>query len=100
MIELHVEPELLEKASRVCDDLRDDLRRGVSDVGDETRAAVSGLPGWQTRVALEQLRWSWSDDLAGLERYLSQVGDALQGCAMDYRYSDEASAARFDIPGR
>ncbi|MEV4467320.1 type VII secretion target [Micromonospora echinofusca] len=100
MIELHVEPELLEKASRVCDDLRDDLRRDVSDVGDETRAAVSGLPGWQTRAALEQLRWSWSDDLTKLDRYLSQVGDALQGCAMDYRYSDEANAARFDIHGR
>ncbi|MEU4774641.1 type VII secretion target [Micromonospora sp. NPDC023644] len=100
MIELHVEPELLEKASRVCDDLRDDLRRGVSDVGDETRAAVAGLPGWQTRAALEQLRWSWSDDLTKLDGYLAQMGDALQGCAMDYRYSDEASAAHFDLGGR
>ncbi|MEH0973322.1 hypothetical protein V6U77_19560 [Micromonospora sp. CPCC 205546] len=100
MIELHVEPELLEKAARVCDDLRDDLRGGVSDLGDETRTAVAGLPGWQTRTALERLRWSWSDDLRKLDRHVSAVGDALQGCAMDYRYSDEASAAHFDLPGR
>ncbi|MEU6076956.1 type VII secretion target [Micromonospora sp. NPDC047074] len=100
MIELRVEPELLEKASYVCDDLGDDLRRSASGIGDETRAAVAGLPGWQTRTALEQLRWSWSDDLTKLDGHLTTVGEALRGCAMDYRYTDEANAARFDIRER
>ncbi|MER6591404.1 type VII secretion target [Micromonospora purpureochromogenes] len=100
MTELRVEPDLLEKASRVCDDLRDDLRRSAADIGDETQAALSGLPGWQTRTALEQLRWSWSDDLTKLTGYLSKIGEALRDCGRDYRYSDEASAAHFDIRGR
>jgi hypothetical protein len=55
---LHVGPDLLEKASHICEDLRDDLRRSAADIEDETQAAFSGLPGWQTRTALEELRWS------------------------------------------
>ncbi|MER7335220.1 MULTISPECIES: type VII secretion target [unclassified Micromonospora] len=97
MTEVRVEPDVLEKASHVCDGLRDDLRRSTADIGDETQAALAGLSGWQTRTALEQLRWSWSDDLTKLSSYLSNVGDALGDCARDYRYSDEASAAHFDI---
>ncbi|MEK8106547.1 type VII secretion target [Micromonospora sp. M12] len=100
MVELRVEPELLDKAAKVADDLRDQLRKSAADVGDETDAAVAGLPGWRTRAALEQFRWSWSDDLAKLTTYLTSLGDGLRGCATDYRYSDEASAARFDIRGR
>lgn len=100
MSEVRVPPELLEKASRVCGDLRDDLKRGAADIGDETRAALSGLAGWQTRTALDQLHWSWSDDLTKLDGYLSKLGDALHGCALDYRHTDQASAARFDIRGR
>ncbi|MGN9808147.1 hypothetical protein ACTMSW_02150 [Micromonospora sp. BQ11] len=63
-------------------------------------AAVAALGGWQTRAALEQFRWSWSEDLSKLADYLTKVGDGLRECASDYRSSDEASAARFDIRGR
>ncbi|SCL36943.1 Excreted virulence factor EspC, type VII ESX diderm [Micromonospora pallida] len=100
MTEVRVEPEVLEKTSHVCDDLRDDLRRSAADIEDDTQAALSGLPGWQTRTALEQLRWSWSDDLTKLTGHISNIGDALRGCARDYRYSDVASAALFDIRER
>ncbi|MEV4210170.1 type VII secretion target [Micromonospora sp. NPDC049662] len=100
MTEVRVEPELLDKAARVADDLRNQLQRSAADVGDETDGAVTGLPGWQTRTALEQLRWSWSDDLAKLTNYLTALGDGLRLCATDYRYADEANAARFDIRGR
>ncbi|MEW2386002.1 type VII secretion target [Micromonospora sp. NPDC047707] len=99
-MELRVEPELLDRAAQVADELRDELRKSAADVGDETDGAVAGLAGWQTRTALEQLRWSWSDDLAKLTSYLEKVGDGLRGCARDYRYSDEASATRFDIRRR
>ncbi|MFG1869182.1 type VII secretion target [Micromonospora arborensis] len=100
MVELRVDPELLDKAARVAAELREQLRKSAADIDDETYAAVAGLPGWQTRTALEQFRWSWSDDLAKLTTYLTALADGLTGCAMDYRYSDEASAERFDIRGR
>ena len=100
MAELRVEPDVLDRAARVADDLRDDLRKSAADVGGETDAAVVALAGWQTRSALEQFRWSWSEDLSKLAEYLTKVSDGLRGCASDYRLSDEASAARFDIRGR
>lgn len=100
MAELRVEPDLLENASRVCEDLHAVLQRSAVGVQDETQAAISGLPGWRTRPALEQLSWSWSDDLSNLTGNLSKIGDALGDCARDYRYGDQASAALFDNLGR
>ncbi|SCF29052.1 Uncharacterized conserved protein YukE [Micromonospora purpureochromogenes] len=100
MAEFRVEPEVLDRAARVADGLRDELRKSAADVGGETDAAVAALGGWQTRSALEQFRWSWSDDLSKLTDYLTELGDGLRGCAWDYRSTDEASAARFDIRGR
>nr|WP_026185541.1 type VII secretion target [Salinispora pacifica] len=100
MTELRVAPDLLDRAAGACADLREDLRRSAADIGDETGMAVSGLPGWQTRAALEQLHESWLADLTRLTGYLDQLGDAFGDCARDYRYSDEANAAHFDIRGR
>ncbi len=100
MTELRVEPDLLENASRVCEDLQAVLQRSTVGIQDETQAAMSGLPGWRTRPALEQLSWSWSDDLSNLTDYLSKIGDALGDCARGYRYGDQASATLFDRCGR
>ncbi|TCB89403.1 hypothetical protein E0H26_28070 [Micromonospora zingiberis] len=100
MTEVRVEPEVLTRAAGVCGDLREGLRQSAADVDGETLAAVSGLPGWRSRSALEQLAVSWQDDLAKLVGYLSTLGDAFDECAVDYRYSDNANAALFDIRGR
>lgn len=93
-------PDLLDRAARVCVELREDLRRDAADIGDETATAVSGLPGWQTQAALERLHESWLADLTRLTGDLDHLGDAFTDCARDYRYSDEANAAHFDIRGR
>ncbi|GIJ27428.1 hypothetical protein Vqi01_25900 [Micromonospora qiuiae] len=100
MTEVRVEPEVLAKAGGACVELRDALRRSATDVDGETLAAVAGLPGWRTRAALEQVAVSWQDDLRKLVGYLSTLSEAFDECARDYRYSDNTSAARFDIRGR
>ncbi len=96
MVDFRVEPDVLDKAARVVDDLRDDLQKSATRVDDWTTPAVTGLAGWRTRPALEQFQWSWSDDLSKLVDYLTKVSEALHGCATDYRHSDEANGARFD----
>ena len=99
-MEVRVEPAVLETASRVCEDLRARLRRGVQDVEPGTESAVSGLPGWHTREALEELMWTWREDFQKLSGYLETLADALRAAAKDYRHTDEANAAHFDIRGR
>lgn len=99
-MDVRVDPEVLEAGARVCGELRSRLTVSAADVEPETGAAASGLPGWRTREALEQLIWTWRDDLTKLARYLDTFGDALAGCAVDYRHTDRASADRFDIRGR
>jgi len=98
--EVRVDPGVLEQAARVCDDLREHVRSTRSRITTNTEEAASGLPGWHTRRALEELSWAWSDDLRKLAGYLEKYGDALRGCAMDYRNTDVANAARLDIRGR
>lgn len=100
MADVRVKPEVLEQAAHVCDDLRDQVRAKRAGVAADTEAAVAGLAGWQTRTALEELAWAWGDDLGKLAGYIERYGDALRGCATDYRYTDEASAAHFDLRGR
>lgn len=99
-MDVRVEPAVLDEASRVCADLRESLRQGAADVEPDTEAAMSGLPGWSARGALEELLWTWRDDFTKLSGYLATFGDALTGAAADYRHTDEANAARFDIRGR
>lgn len=91
---------MLETSARVCGDLRDQVGQDGRDVAPETEAAMSGLPGWQTRQALESMLDAWTDDITGLGRYLESLGDALDGCAHAYRYTDHANADLFDIRGR
>lgn len=95
-----MDPPVLEAAARACAGLGERVREGNRDVGPETEAAMPGLGGWQTRRGLETLLTAWADDTAALTRYLGSLEDALQGCARDYRYTDHANAALFDIPDR
>lgn len=99
-MELRIDPGVLEAAAEVCGDLRDRVRASAVDIEPETEAAIAGLAGWRTRGALQDLLSSWQEDLTKLTGYLKTFSDALAGCAMDYRYSDVANAARFDIRGR
>ncbi|PZM88444.1 MAG: hypothetical protein DIU79_16865 [Actinobacteria bacterium] len=100
MNEVRVDPAVLERAARVCDDMRAQVRVRRSGITADTEEAASGLPGWQTRRALEELSWAWGDDLRKLAGYLEKYGEALRGCARDYRHTDVANAARLDIRGR
>ncbi|MFC4068630.1 WXG100 family type VII secretion target [Actinoplanes subglobosus] len=98
--EVRVDPLILETAARVCGGLRDRVGQGARDVGPATETAMSGLPGWETRAALESLLDAWTGDATRFGRYLEALGDALAGCARDYRYTDHANADLFDIRGR
>jgi hypothetical protein len=91
---------VLEAAAGVCGDLRDRVGQDGREVVPVTEAAMSGLAGWRTRQALDVMLDAWTDDVTGLGRYLGSLGDALSGCARDYRYTDHANAELFDIRGR
>jgi len=97
--EVRGDPPILEAAAGACADLRGRLQTGGTDVTRETEAAISALPGWETRSALESLLWAWRDDIEGFAKYLDSLGNALSGCARDYRHADHANAALFDIRG-
>lgn len=97
---MQVEPERLDDAARACDDIRDRLRASAADVQPETETAIAGLPGWRTRGALERVAAAWDEDLKGFGSYLTDIAEALRKTAADYRYTDEANAANFDIRGR
>ena len=92
-----MDPPILEAAAHRCAGLGDRVHQGDRNVGPETEAAAAGLPGWQTRRALETLLAAWTEQTAGLTTYLSAMGDALTGCARDYRHTDHANAGLFDI---
>lgn len=98
--EVRVDPPILEAAAQTCADLGDRAQRGNRDIGPATETAMSGLPGWQTRRALEALTSAWSDDVKGLTGYLSRLSESLNGCARDYRHTDHANAEMFDIVRR
>ena len=95
--EVRVDPLILAAAAGGCVDLGDRVVRGNRHVGPETEAAVTGLSGWQSGRALETLLVAWTDEVAGLTTYLTAMGDALNGCARDYQYTDRANAGLFDI---
>ncbi|WP_092548346.1 WXG100 family type VII secretion target [Actinoplanes derwentensis] len=98
--EVRVDPPILEAAAGACDELQDRLRQSSRNIEPETEVAMAGLPGWSTRGALESLMWAWNDDATRFATYLGSMGDALNGCARDYRHTDHANAALFDIRGR
>jgi uncharacterized protein YukE len=93
--EVRVDPAILDAGSGVCDDLRDDVRRGGAGVEDATADAARGLAGWYCRGSLETLAWSWHDDLARLGGFLDRFGAALRKAAGAYRHADHASAGDF-----
>jgi hypothetical protein len=94
-VEVRVDPSVLDRAASACDGLRVELTSDEADVEPATTGAMSGLAGWGIRGALDQVLWWWRDDLTKLGGYLDGYGDALRGCARDYRVTDRADSGRF-----
>jgi hypothetical protein len=95
--EVRVDPAVLRSRAGACGDLNAKLTGDETGIEGATQAAAAGLPGWWTKGALEQLLWSWRDDLAKLGRYLDNFGAALEACARDYEHGDRANADNFDF---
>lgn len=98
--EVRVDPPVLQAAARTCADLSDKVQQGNRDIEAETETAMSGLPGFQTRTALETLMFAWTDDVKGLTAYLTALSESLHGCARDYTHTDHANADLFAIVRR
>lgn len=93
--EVRVDPVVLDVTARAAAAVRESLRGEVTDVEPETTQAARELGGWLTGRSMEQLLWSWRDELGRLASQLDGVADGLTACARDYRYADRASADHF-----
>lgn len=95
-METQVDPAVLDKAASQCAGLARRLHQAVAEIEPETRTAISGLAsGFQLRPALDRVLTSRLDEFGKFERYLGQIGEALNATAKDYRHSDAAIADRF-----
>jgi hypothetical protein len=93
--ETRVDPQHLRASAGVCRDLRAGIGRMMADVEPETEAAISGLPGWSFRKALQDLVQAQQDDMRRLGQRLDSTSEALESSAADYTRGENANAASF-----